>query len=218
LSEQWTQWKAVKDYRQREWNDKLQKLLAPYQKEFQVALHDGRLGSKGQRSGQLTEEEIAEGAQWWDVPWEAIPSTFWSACEIDWEKCQAKDETAKYGSILVETNDLFRVFPLPAPTPIGVGKIGEYFVVSDDVAIIRPGRPPKYKWEALFLEITRRVKEGSLPEKQDAFIKDMEEWCKENWVSCPGYTSLKMKIMPYYHAFVRPKKVRKSVIAPSRNF
>jgi len=207
--EQWTKWKAVKDHRQKEWHHKFQELLVPYQKQFQAALLDGRLGSEGQSSAQI-EREMAEGARWWHAPYEAIPSTFWSSCEIDWEKSRAKGETDGYESIVVKTDDLFRVFPLRDPTPVGnVGKIGEYFVVSHDVAVANPGRPRKYPWDDLFLEMAKRVKDGSLPEKQDAFILEMEEWCRKNWVSFPGETSLKMKIMPFYHAFVRPNKVKK---------
>jgi len=211
LYEQWIKWKAVKDWRRNEWSHGLQELLKRHHGELLAALRGGRLGSKGQRSGQLTNEEIAEGARWSDVPWEAIPSSFWSFCEIDWEKCRAKGETAGYESIAVDTIDLFREFPLPAPQDVvGVGKIGDNFVLSDDVA--GPSRKlcrPSFPWQDFHLEMAKHAVNGTLDKKQEAFIEAMATWCENHWGRRVARSTLLEKIKPYYDEFVRSPKVRK---------
>jgi hypothetical protein len=207
---QWIEWKAVKDWRQKEWNDKLKRLLARHHREFLAALLDGRLGSEGQRSGQLTQKDIAEGARWWDVPWEPIPSPFWSSCEIDWEKCRAKGETAGYESILVKTDDLLRVFPLPALEDApGVRRIGNYLVASEEYADPRPrGRPP-FPWDEFHLEVARRLMNGTLGKSQKTFEGQMQDWCESRWGRTPKVSTLRQKISPYYIEFIRSEKVRK---------
>lgn len=90
LHEERIKWKAVQEWRRTEWNHGFQELLKRHHNEFLMALVEGRLRCQGQRSGLLTKEDIAAGASWQDIPWEEIPSTFWSSCEIDWEKNRAK--------------------------------------------------------------------------------------------------------------------------------
>lgn len=213
LHEQRIKWKAVQEWRRTEWNHGFQELLKRHHNEFLMALVEGRLRCHGQRSGLLTKEDIAAGASWQDILREPIPSAFWSSCEIDWEKCLAKCSTAVFDSIVVDTDDLFRAFPLPIPeAATGVSKCGDYFVVSDDVVVPthKSGRPLKYQWDEFHLELARRVVRGDLPEKQDALIEEMRNWCGERrWDEVPGITSVKATIKPYYDEFVRPKKVRK---------
>jgi hypothetical protein len=202
--------KYTKEGRRSEWSLGFQQLLKRYHNEFLTALRDGRLGSEGQGSRQLTEEEIAEGARWWDVSWEPIPSSFWSSCEIDWEKCRAKGVAAGYGSILVKTDDLFRVFPLPTPEDApGVRKIGSYFVDTEEEADPRPRGRPSFPWDELQLEIARRLMNGELGKSQKVFEGKMQDWCKSRWGRAPKVSTLRQKISPYYTEFIRSEKVRK---------
>lgn len=209
MYEQWIKWKAVKDWRRKEWILALQKLLGQHHDEFLKGLLEGRLRSQGQRSGLLTRDYVADGASLRDIPREAIPSKFWSSCEIDWEKCEAHAGTAAYDSIVVDTGDLFREFPLPKPQDApGVGKIGDYLVLSDELASPFPksGRPPLPYWDDFHLELARRVVKGELPNKQEAFVEEMQKWCETRWNSKPGISTLKEKIEPCYHEFVRSRK------------
>ena len=207
LYEQRMKWKAVQEFRRNEWNRGFKELLKRHHDDLLTVLIEGRLRSQGQRSGLLTGEDIRAGASWQDIPWEAIPSKFWSSCKIDWEKCRAKDGAAAYNSIVVDTDDLFRAFPLPSPqAATGVSKSGDYFVLSDDVAgpTQKLGRPQEYPWDEFRLELARRAVKNQFPSKQEAFLADMQNWCR-----VPGDTSLKLKIAPYYQEFVRPKKGKK---------
>jgi hypothetical protein len=211
LHEERIKWKAVQEWRRTEWNHGFQELLKRHHNEFLIALVEGRLRCQGQRSGLLTKEDIAAGASWQDIPWEEIPSTFWSSCEIDWEKNRAKGGTAAYDSIIVETEDLFREFPFPRPEETGVvGRIGDCFILTDEIAAPTRnlGRPP-FAWDELHLELARRVVKGMLRDKQDAFEEDMKNWCESRWGRTPGTSTLRQKISPYYDEFVRSKKVRK---------
>ena len=212
LYEQWIKWKAVKEWRRSERKHGFQELLRKHHGELLTALLEGRLKSLGKRLEPFTNEEMIDGASWPDKNWEAIPSTYWSSCQIDWEKCQPKASTATYNSIVVDTDDLFRAFPLPTPqVATGVSKYGAYFVLSDELAgsTQKLGRPPEFNWDELQLELARRAVKGDLPIKQEAFYEDMRNWCQSQWGRVPGETSLKEKIRPYYYEFVRPKKVRK---------
>jgi hypothetical protein len=168
------------------------------------------VGSRGLRSGQLTKKDIAEGARWWDFPLETIPSSFWSSCEIDWEKCRAKDETAGYDSIVLKTDDLFCEFPLPTPEDASdVRWIGRYLAASEEYAGPSPrGRPP-FPWDDFHLEVARRLVSGELPNKQYLFEDEMREWCQSHWERKVGESTLRQKISPYYDEFVRSVKVRK---------
>jgi hypothetical protein len=207
----WLKWKGVQEHRRNEWCRGLREILKRHHNEFRIALHEGRLRSQGQRSGLLTKEDIADAVLWQYIPLEPIPSTFWSSCEIDWEKCQAKGSTAAFDSIVVDTVDLFRVFPLPTPeVAISVSKCGDYFVVSDDVAVPthKSGRPP-FPWDEFHLELARRVVKHELYEKQDSVLKAMHDWCESQWGISPGDSTLKQKLKPYYDEFVWPEKVRK---------
>jgi hypothetical protein len=203
LYEERIKWKAVKDWRQNEWNRGFQELLKRHHNGFLMAQVEGRLRCQGQRSGLLTKEDIAAGASWQDIPWEEIPSTFWSSCEIDWEKCQAKGETAAYDSIVVDTDDLFRVFPLPAPQETDVGKIGDYFILTDDITTSsrKLGRRP-FPWDEFHLELARHAVNGTLAGKQDAFMEDMKNWCQNRWGYTVGRSTVLQKIKPYWDEFV----------------
>jgi hypothetical protein len=184
LYEQWIKWKAVKEWRRSEWKHGFQELLRRHHGELLTALLEGRLKSQGKRSVPLINEEMIDGASWPDKNWEAIPSTYWPSCQIDWEMCQAKATTATYDSILVDTDDLFREFPLPTPQlATDVSKCGAYFVLSDEFAgpTLKLGRPPEFAWDELHLEIARRVVKSDLPEKLEAFYEDMRNWCQSQW-------------------------------------
>src|SRR5271156_423921 len=171
LYEERIRWKAVLEGRRIEWNHGFQELLKPHYSELLTALREGRLRSHGWRSRPVNEEGITGGESGPEIDWEPIPLTFWSSCEIDWEKCRAKGGTDTYNPIIVDTDDLFREFPLPASQEAGVGKIGEYFILTDDgaIPITKLGRRP-LPWDEFHLELARRAVNGTLGDKQDAFL------------------------------------------------
>jgi hypothetical protein len=210
LHEQRIKWKAVQEWRRNEWNHGFQELLKPHYSELLTTLREGRLRSQGQRSWPVNKEGITDDASWPEIDWESVSSTFWSSCEIDWEKNRAKGGTAAYESIIVETEDLFREFPFPRAEETGVGRIGDCFILTDEIAAPTGnlGRPP-FPWDEFHLELAKHAVNGDFDEKQEAFIEEMKAWCKNRWGRSVGRSTLLQKITPYYDEFMRSKKVRK---------
>jgi hypothetical protein len=68
------------------------------------------------------------------------------------------------------------------------------------------GHPSLLAWDRFHLEIAKRLMAGKIPEKQDAFVAEMHEWCRTTLGVKPGESTLKQRIKPYYDTFVR--KVR----------
>jgi hypothetical protein len=210
LHEQRIKWKAVQEGRRTEWNHGFQELLKPHCSELLTTLREGRLRSHGQRSWPVNKEGITDDASWPEIDWEPVSSTFWSSCEIDWEKNRAKGGTAAYDSIVVETEDLFREFPFPPPERTDVGRIGDCFILTDEIAAASGnlGRRP-LPWDEFHLELAKHAVKDTFRDKQEAFIEDMSVWCKNRWGHTVGRSTLLQKIKPYYDEFVRSKKVRK---------
>ena len=113
--------------------------------------------------------------------------------------------------IQVSTDDLFKVFPLPEGRPApDVLQMGDNFVFPGELSTepdMPPlvGRPP-YPWDEFHVEVAKRVKEGTLWEKQDAFINDMQTWWRNRWGREVGRSTLQQKIKPYYDGLVWQKK------------
>jgi hypothetical protein len=67
----------------------------------------------------------------------------------------------------------------------------------------RGGRPPKYDWEAFFVEITVRADLDSLPNTQAELERDMAEWCFDAWGEQPAESVIRDKIS---RIFKHPRK------------
>jgi len=184
-----------------------------------LALREGRIKAFGKKyplaiaiagysdSESDTVQHVGE-----NLPWEPIPADSWLLASIDWSWCSARCRDAEYHLILVDTESLLAAFPLPSDPPvIQVDRIGDSFVLratfSDEYAPAprqKVGRPP-LPWDQFHLEMTRRVKNGTLDPKQEATIADMQDWCLKRWGQKPARSTLLVKISPYYDEFVRPK-------------
>jgi hypothetical protein len=191
--------------RQQRWNKAFNEFVDQHRQKLFLSLCEGRLGAQGKRLLHMDELD------WKGTAWEPIPHTFWISYKIDWAMSRAEGRGGKYGFILVDTNELINVFP-PPPLPEGsnIAKIGGQWVLPKGVSEISasgrtPGRPP-LKWDEFHLEVAKYVQQGTLPEKQDAFIFTMEQWCKTHWGREVGRSTILQKVKPYYDTFVRSKK------------
>lgn len=69
------------------------------------------------------------------------------------------------------------------------------------------GRPTKYNWEGLFIEIIRRANHpDGLPATLAELEKEMAEWCQNNWPEEPGESTLRDKISPIYQLIDKASK------------
>ena len=197
--------------RREEASAKYQLFFDSYRLRLRNLLHDGHLTARGR---ELPEKVGVDEAREIDLPvdsgFDSIPREFWASANVDWIANCAQGRGATYKFIQVLTADLFKAFPLPDPRPASdVLQMGDNFVFSGELREAEPlpvvGRPP-YPWEEFHVEVAKRVKEGTLWEKQDAFINDMQGWCRNRWGREVGISTLKQKIKPYYDAFVWQKK------------
>ena len=56
------------------------------------------------------------------------------------------------------------------------------------------GRKPKFLWEDFWLELTRRVHEEGIPEKQSEIVRYMGDWCRKNWPEAPDDDTIEIRI------------------------
>jgi hypothetical protein len=192
--------------------EKYQVFFDDYRLKVLNFLHDGRLSARGKKLAQTVGTDDARDI---DLPVdssiESIPREFWASAKVDWIANCAQGRGATYKFIQVLTDDLFKVFPLPEVRPASdVLQMGDNFVFSGELSTepVMPtlkGRPP-YPWDEFHVEVAKRVKQGTLWEKQDAFINDMQEWCRNRWGREVGISTLKQKIKPYYDALVWQQK------------
>jgi hypothetical protein len=191
--------------------EKWEVFLDAYRLQVRNSLHAGRLTARGKK---LPERVGIDEAPDIDLPvdsrFESIPREFWASANVEWKASCAQGRSATYKFIQVLTDDLFKEFPLPDPRPAPeVLQMGDNFVFSGELNTepVMPsvvGRPP-YPWDEFYVEVAKRVKEGKLPEKQEAFISDMQAWCRNRWGQEVGRSTLLQKIKPYYDEFVRQR-------------
>jgi hypothetical protein len=186
-----------------------------YRLHMRNLLHEGRLEGRGKRLPKpIALDEAREVDLSFDCEFEPISREFWASAHIDWEASCAQGRIATYKFVQIATNDLFKEFPLPTPLPAPseVVQVGGNFVWTGSLTTEVPkrflGRPP-FKWDEFHLEVAKRVKEDRLPSKQEAFIIDMESWCRDRWGQEVGRSTLLQKIKPYYDTFVRAEKSEK---------
>ena len=61
---------------------------------------------------------------------------------------------------------------------------------------------PSLDWNSFYLELTDRIKSDDLPDKQESFIAEMQDWCIKNWNQQVGRSTLLQKISPFYKKYV----------------
>ena len=99
-------------------------------------------------------------------------------------------------------------FRREARTVHGVERDRTSFLLSETAKKIplrsaRPGRPPKYPWGALHLEMASLIKEDKLPEKKEACVKYFQDWFRDTSGVPPSRAAVGEKLKPYYDRFVK---------------
>lgn len=197
--------------RQAEWDRDFKVFLDVHRNRLFLALNEGRVAAVGkklpQRSLVLSSDD-PEWLWWQKAPWEAIPPTFWISFEIDWDMSRAVGRGGAYSFILIPTADLIKEFPLPDGQAVrDVVRMGDNLFLNSNTTLItaisKRGRPPIINWDDFHLEMAKRVKRDDLPEKQEAFIFEMQGWCKNRFGVAVQRGALLGRIKPYYDTFVR---------------
>ena len=195
--------------RQKEWDREFKMFLDVYQSKLFVAMREGQVRTYGrklprptiQEAMDLSAPESWEG--WNETEWTQIPENFWSSERINWEECRAEGKGGAFALILVDCKDLFRCFPIPDGKPIiGVYEIGDALVLGGEKqgrvsSQSRRGRP-SFNWDEFHVEVAKRIRDTGLPAKREAFIAEMQEWCKGKWSREVGRSTILQKLKLYY--------------------
>jgi len=138
------------------------------------------------------------------VQWTDISQAFWVSTGIDWKKSHAESRTTAYSHILIDTESLLQCFPITdaeAEAPVGIVKVGSSYILQPGhlraVSPSKRGRPA-FKWDEFHVEVARRLASIGLPTKQEAFIADMQGWCRQQWGRDVGRSTILEKVKSYY--------------------
>jgi hypothetical protein len=209
---------AIQFHRQQAvWESDFSAFVEVHKAKLFLEFREGRLGVVGKRlprrtfTGSARNLEATNWRGWDSCTWDPIPADFWLFKKINWSESYAEGRNAAYALILVDTEMLFHCFPPPDPEHFGgVAKIANDLVLIKDKspthrAAIR-GRPP-FRWDEFHLELAKRLRNGDVPAKQEAFITEMQTWCEARWHRKVGRSTLLQKVKPYYDAFLRVSKI-----------
>jgi hypothetical protein len=168
-----------------------------------------RAASVRSKRGEI---KYAKAPRWETLDRQPIPKEFWNSTGINWKLSCAANGVNGFGLVLVDTMQLLAAFPIPEVRNVKRAfQVGDAFVLLDDegntqdAPASRLGRP-SYRWEEFNIEMAKRVRDGALPEKQEAMISNMQAWCLKQWGRQVARSTLLSKIKPYYDAFSRTSK------------
>jgi len=149
------------------------------------AVRDNVIRSRG-RSRKYTGHDTKTslyGVAWdqasinWEGSWFSIPDERGYAIDISDVDISREDLAGWAGS-----NDPHNSKPEP-PTPKDKG-----------------GAPPKYNWEAFYIEAARHAHDEGLPATMNEMVRIMAEWCQLEWGREPSLTQMKTKLRPFFNA------------------
>lgn len=179
-----------------------------------VLLKEGSLNAWGRKlpSVDLSKAEARlerQGERACDLPLNPIPAGFWSLKGIDFDRSTARNDKDRYCHIVCSTSEILAAFP-GERQPVGaVVQVGDSYLLSDpDASSDHPplrtnrGRPP-YPWDGFHLAVTELVKEGTLPQKKEAAIQQLQDWFFENHGLKPSRAAIGERLTPYYAKFIR---------------
>jgi hypothetical protein len=187
---------------QAEWDEKYDEYIELVKSKIFIALREGKLAA----TGRPIPKPLDENKYYTDYEHGPIPASHWRLDEIDWEQSASDNSKAHYCHICVKTDELLSIFPPPPPEQAKAVQIiaGQYILDETEAEKLLPkskrGRPPK-DWDSFYIEVMARVKNESLPDKQESFISDMQAWCLKHWGVEVGRSTILEKISPIYKKF-----------------
>lgn len=206
--------RSIAFHRERgKWEEEFEAFTDVYRSRIYLALREERLPALGIRLPRPTIEgafrylESCSWPDWGKSEWEPIAANFWISTNIDWDDSYSEGRPHAYCLIQIPVKELLEAFPPPGGQAAeGVVVINEEYVLTRDAPVPqftgKRGRP-SYKWEDFHVEIARRAASSSIPPKQEAFILEMQTWCKKQWGKEVGRSTLLQKIKPYYDGLLR---------------
>ena len=67
----------------------------------------------------------------------------------------------------------------------------------------RSGRPEKFPWDDIWIEICRSIHDEGLPETIAELMRHVQQWCENQDIEQPGDSTLKPKLRKLYEVLKR---------------
>lgn len=212
--------KAVElERKQRAWEETYTAFIEPIQLKFLLALREAKITAYGRMAAPLkkgidssewhNDDSFYHRDDWYKQPHTPIPSECFRVDGIDWDENMLKSAQGLFVHVLVPTKQLFSLYPEPEMQPVTVLKFdNRYFLDTqqnaDELPQISKGRP-SYPWEEFHVEIARRVAANNIPDKLEAWVAEMQEWCQKRWNKRVSRSIMHPKLSSYHRAFKKSK-------------
>lgn len=188
---------------QDEWDAAYDDFIQVIEAKLFIALKEGRLKAFG-KPVTLDKDGFQNGGG----EHEEIPTKHWRQDDIKWTASASENKTGHYSHIYVETDQLFELFPPPdAEDTKHISVVAGQYVIDEEntekIKIPHKKGRPSYDWPSFYMELMDRHQAGNIPNKQEAFIAEMQQWCKDNWGKDVARSTLLEKISPFYNRYVR---------------
>ncbi len=112
------------------------------------------------------------------------PLHIFRAMKIDWQHSSSTIGDLMFQDICVDTSALLQAFPDPNEHVITAIRIGDVLLSKDDDLPV-PNRAqrgrPSYPWAEMHQELGRWIERDSIPNKKEALVAELMEWCKMKW-------------------------------------
>ena len=179
-----------------------------YKSQLFVSLREGTVTASGLMLPDSTIErsraqlEDSGWSDWEKQDWQAIPPSAWRSFAIHWEESWLEASPRAFSHVLIERESLFGAFPVPSGEQVeGVVKVGDSYVLRSSEkpplsGSTRRGRPP-FEWDAFHVEVARRIHQRQVPRKREAFVAEMQAWCKAAWEKDVGRSTVLQKLRLY---------------------
>lgn len=132
------------------------------------------------RDGEIDEGLLIDpdGAVFVDAP-----LSIFRATSIDWQRSSSQVDGDSFEDICLDTFALLNRFPDREEKEITVKSMGDVLVALDranEQSVAPRGRRP-FAWDEMHRELGRWVERDAIPEKKEALIAELMEWCRRTW-------------------------------------
>jgi hypothetical protein len=195
------------------WDHTFLEFLEYFKSKIYVDLYEGKLIGTGIKLAATNTSQIDHVIEKNDIRLEElefsqIGQREWMYSRIDWDNSVLFGAEFSYCWVRFEVESMLSTYPLPELlTVCSMRRLCDSYILdeqnpSEVSRETRRGRPP-LPWELFHVEVAARAKEGTLPDKKEAAISELEEWFRNKHGIKVGRSSIGQKLTPYYQRFFR---------------
>lgn len=196
------------------WQEKLCDFLDIYQSKLFMSLKQGEISAYGRKLNysSFDKAHVCLDNKKFDIlelKEELIPADLWNSSGINWDNHYLETKDSVFVLIMLRTEALVSCFPpeVEQDAKNVIFSSGQY-ILTDNIKPLNKGKGrPSYPWADFYAEVVSRALSKQIPKKQEAFILDMQDWCKTNWGVEVGRSTILQNISKI-HKVIHDKKVR----------